>query len=73
MTHATGVTMKVKHILFYAPVRTQGVLQLAELEDGRLCIVHNQKPILERSCPATDIGKAVAEFIHFKRYLSQGK
>jgi hypothetical protein len=59
----------VKSILFHAPLKPSGSLMLAELDDGRLCIVKNDKPLPEFCWPKTEMHKAVAKFKEMKREL----
>jgi hypothetical protein len=42
---------------------------LAELDDGRICIVKNDEPLAEWCWPKTEMHKAVAKFKEMKREL----
>jgi len=62
--------MKVSRIIFYALLKPAGKLQLVELEDGSLCITHDEKPLMERCWPQSELSQAVDEFNEFKRRLT---
>jgi hypothetical protein len=59
----------VKRVLFEASLKPSGRLMLAELEDGRVCIVKDEKPMAEWCWGKGEMHKAVAKFREMKREM----
>ena len=65
--------IQVKHAIFYVPLKPSGNLQLAELRDGRYCIVLNDQ-IIEGQCwSSRQIAQACAAFLELQSGLSGQK
>jgi hypothetical protein len=60
----------VRHVLFYVPLHP-GNLILAEMEDGRLCILQNDVVVDGCRWTMAEMGEAVAHFQRMKAELKK--
>jgi hypothetical protein len=56
----------VKHVMFYAALKPSGNMILAELDDGRFCILRNDRPLEGCLWQPSDVVKAVSKYQELK-------